>query len=137
MIGSRQGWREVAYVPCPAGLPELAAGLVTVSADGDRPVQLVPGLVDAAEADGFPDVMRGEETQIHGALARGGPPGQRCFVLPGTHSKWAWSEAGRITRFATYMTGEVYDLLARHSILGRLMQGDRHDPAAFARGRQD
>ena len=42
-------------------------------------------------------------------------------MLPGTHSKWAWSEAGRITRFATYMTGEVYDVLARHSILGRLM----------------
>ena len=134
MIGSRQGWREVAYVPCPAGLPELAAGLVTVSADGERLVRLVPGLVDAAEADGFPDVMRGEETQIHGALARGGPAGRRCFVLPGTHSKWAWSEAGRIIRFATYMTGEVYDVLARHSILGRLMEGDRHDPAAFARG---
>ena len=134
MIGSRQGWREVAYVPCPAGLPELAAGLGTVMAPDGRAVRLVPGLVRTADPTGFPDVMRGEETQIMGALARGGVQGRRCFVLPGTHSKWAWSEAGRIMRFATYMTGEVYDVLARHSILGRLMTGERPDPAAFARG---
>ena len=57
-----------------------------------------------------------------------------CYVLPGTHSKWAWCQGGRITRFATYMTGEVYDVLVRHSILGRLMTEGDHDPDAFDRG---
>jgi 2-dehydro-3-deoxygalactonokinase len=134
MIGSRQGWREVAYVPCPAGLAELAAGLALVAGPGGREVRLVPGLARPGAAEGFPDVMRGEETQIVGALAAAPGEERRCFVLPGTHSKWAWTTGTRIERFATYMTGEVFEVLTRHSILGRLMQGDAHDPAAFARG---
>jgi 2-dehydro-3-deoxygalactonokinase len=93
---------------------------------------LVPGLLRAGAE--FPDVMRGEETQILGDLAAGRAEGRRCYVLPGTHSKWAWCEGGRIARFATYMTGEVYDTLARHSILGRLMAGSAADDAAFGRG---
>jgi 2-dehydro-3-deoxygalactonokinase len=134
MIGSRQGWREVAYVSCPAGLEELAAGLATVSGPGGREVRLVPGLARPGATDGFPDVMRGEETQILGALADAPGEERRCFVLPGTHSKWAWTSGTGIERFATYMTGEVFEVLTRHSILGRLMQGDAHDAAAFARG---
>ena len=131
MIGSRQGWREVPYVPCPAGVGEIAAGLVTVALPDGRPVHLVPGLLRPAGAGGFPDVMRGEETQILGELASAAA---RCFVLPGTHSKWAWAAGGRIERFATYMTGEVYDVLVRHSILGRLMQDGAPDDDAFAAG---
>jgi 2-dehydro-3-deoxygalactonokinase len=69
-----------------------------------------------------------------GALAAAPGEERRCFVLPGTHSKWAWTSGTCIERFATYMTGEVFEVLTRHSILGRLMQGDAHDPAAFARG---
>jgi 2-dehydro-3-deoxygalactonokinase len=133
MVGSRQGWREVPYVPCPAGLAELAGALATVDGPDGRTVWLVPGLLQGAA--GFPDVMRGEETQILGALATARDEAPRCFVLPGTHSKWAWCARGRVERFATYMTGEVYDVLVRHSILGRLMAGDRgHDARAFARG---
>jgi 2-dehydro-3-deoxygalactonokinase len=133
MVGSRQGWREVPYVPCPAGLAELAGALATVAGPDGRTVWLVPGLAHAAA--GFPDVMRGEETQILGALATAPGDAPRCFVLPGTHSKWAWCARGRVERFATYMTGEVYDVLTRHSILGRLMAGDRgHDAQAYARG---
>ena len=71
MIGSRQGWLEAPYVPCPAGLPELAAGLVAVQAEGGRAVRLVPGVIRPGATDGFPDVMRGEETQILGDLAAG------------------------------------------------------------------
>ena len=134
MVGSRQGWREVPYVPCPAGLPELAAGLLAVEAGDGRTVRLVPGLVRPGGPDGFPDVMRGEETQILGDLAAGRGATDLCYVLPGTHSKWAWCRGGRITRFATYMTGEVYDVLVRHSILGRLMAQGEHDRAAFDRG---
>ena len=134
MIGSRQGWREVPYAPCPAGLPELAAGLVAVPAEGGRAVLLVPGLIRSGDLDDFPDVMRGEETQIMGDLAAGRASGRRCYVLPGTHSKWSWCENGRIVRFATYMTGEVYDVLVRHSILGRLMEQGEPDDDAFAAG---
>ena len=131
MIGSRQGWREVPYIPCPAGTAEIAAGLVAVGLPDGHAVHLVPGLLRPAGTGGFPDVMRGEETQILGELAG---DQTRCFVLPGTHSKWAWTMRGRIERFATYMTGEVYDVLVRHSILGRLMQDGAPDDDAFAAG---
>ena len=134
MIGSRQGWVEVPYVPCPAGLLELAAGLMAVPAEGGCAVRLVPGLIRPGATEGFPDVMRGEETQILGDLAASHDAGQRCYVLPGTHSKWAWCEDGRIVRFATYMTGELYDVLVRHSILGRLMEQGEPDENAFAAG---
>jgi 2-dehydro-3-deoxygalactonokinase len=134
MIGSRQGWHEAPYAPCPAGLAELAGGLVAVPAEGGRAVRLVPGVIRPAEGGDFPDVMRGEETQILGDLAAGQAANRRCYVLPGTHSKWAWCEGGRIARFATYMTGEVYDVLVRHSILGRLMEQGEPDEAAFAAG---
>lgn len=132
MIGSRQGWREVPYVDCPAGAVDLAAKLVSVTSPNDHELWLVPG-VKRTDEDDIPDVMRGEETQIVGCLAKGDPP-RRVFVLPGTHSKWAITEEGRITRFATFMTGELFALLKGHGILARLMAGDTHDPQAFRRG---
>jgi 2-dehydro-3-deoxygalactonokinase len=91
----------------------------------------VPGL-SFEGADGVPDVMRGEETQILGALAL--RPEAGLLVLPGTHSKWARIEAGRVVWFATFMTGELFAVLRRHSILGRLMQEGPGDPEAFGRG---
>lgn len=133
MIGSRQGWREVPYLSCPAGLAEIAGRLAEIAAGDDTTVRLVPGLRQPADHGGFPDVMRGEETQILGALPAGDRD-QACFVLPGTHSKWALVEAGRIMRFSTYMTGEIYEVLWRHSILGRLMADGEHDGRSFARG---
>ena len=132
MIGSRQGWREAPYVECPAGAGDLAGKLVTVTSPAGHEVRLVPGVM-RTDGDGVPDVMRGEETQIVGCLAEGDAP-RRLFVLPGTHSKWAVVEAGRITRFATFMTGELFAVLRGHGILGRLMEGDAHDPLTFRRG---
>jgi 2-dehydro-3-deoxygalactonokinase len=132
MVGSRQGWREVPYLSCPAGLADIAGALVGIEADGLGMVRLVPGLT-AKDADGIPDVMRGEETQIVGAMAGLGP-GSHVVVLPGTHSKWAVLEDERIVSFATYMTGELFSLLRSHSILGRLMRDTRDDEAAFRRG---
>ena len=133
MIGSRQGWVEVPYATCPAGLPELALGLGRVPGPDGRAVHIVPGALRAASGGEFPDVMRGEETQIIGDFA-GRRRDTRRYVLPGTHSKWAWCEDGRLVGFATYMTGEVYDVLRQHSILGRLMSGDAPDDGAFGRG---
>jgi 2-dehydro-3-deoxygalactonokinase len=135
MIGSRQGWLEAPYVPCPATPAQIAASLVRLQASDGARIHIVPGLSCRNDL-GMPDVMRGEETQLLGVIETGG---DALWVLPGTHSKWARSSGGRIDGFATYMTGELYALLRSHSILGRLMPGDtgagpQADPAAFARG---
>jgi len=135
MVGSRQGWVEAPYVACPAGAAEIAAAMTMISTRIGR-VVVVPGL-SARDRRGAPDVMRGEETQILGALRANGRA-DGLFVLPGTHSKWARVEAGRIVAFATFMTGEVFAALKDHTLLGRLMaapdQTDAVSGAAFARG---
>ncbi|HEY2967579.1 MAG TPA: 2-dehydro-3-deoxygalactonokinase [Casimicrobiaceae bacterium] len=133
MVGSRQGWVEAPYRDCPADFDGVAAALTPVP--GTR-LRIVPGLI-CRDADGVPDVMRGEETQIMGALddetwARAAP----CVVvLPGTHSKWALVEGRTIEAFTTFMTGELYAVLREHSILGRLATaGGSGDGAALERG---
>ena len=118
MITSRNGWVETPYVGLPAGGKELARAIVTHQTTDGRTVHFITGL--ASEADGAPDVMRGEETQIVGAVAMDTSDG--CFVMPGTHSKWIEVSEGRITRFATYMTGDVFAALRDHTILKALMQ---------------
>jgi len=132
MIGSRQGWVEVPYVPCPAGLRDLADAVRAAPTDGAREVLICPGLV-SRDADGVPDVMRGEEVQIFGALSNAART-PATVVLPGTHSKHAALSNGSITGFVTHMTGEVFALLRDHSILGRLMAPRRVDLGAFDAG---
>jgi 2-dehydro-3-deoxygalactonokinase len=138
MIGSRQGWVEAPYVELPASGAQIAAALAPVPVEAQT-VRIVPGLVGPALAGGR-DVMRGEETQIIGALDAVDEV-SAVLCLPGTHSKWVTVEGGRIVRFATFMTGEVFGVLRQHSILGRLMTDDAHDDAAFdagiERGRHD
>ena len=126
MVGSRQGWVEAPYLPCPASLPHLAAALVPVAFDGAT-VAIVPGLTYRDPA-GTPEVMRGEETQLVGIHANG------LFCLPGSHSKWATITAGAITGFTTAMTGEVFAALRGHTILGRMMTDAPVDDDAFRRG---
>jgi len=130
MIGSRQGWREAPYAQCPAGADDIVQALARFDHAG-RPVALVPGL--AVENDAMPDVMRGEETQIFGALALAGRDAG-LFLLPGTHSKWAEVSGGRIVSFRTFMTGEVFGALKDHTILGRLMRDGAPDAEGFVRG---
>jgi 2-dehydro-3-deoxygalactonokinase len=130
MIGSRQGWKEAPYLPCPAGAAELGVALVDIGFDWAR-VKLVPGLSGFDES-GVAEVMRGEETQILGVplLLRDG--GIAC--LPGTHSKWARVEGGRIVGFTTHMTGEAFGVLRSHTILGRMMRDGPSDGAPFDTG---
>ena len=127
MIGSRQGWVEAPYVPCPASPGAIAAGLMPVA--GETQVFIVPG-VAIRPSNGAPDVMRGEETQILGLL--GAADADRLFVMPGTHSKWVRVTNGVIISFATYMTGELFAVLRGHSILGALM-ADGGEDAGFGR----
>lgn len=132
MIGSKQGWLEAPYCACPADAASIARAMVKLSMSDGRTLHIVPGVSFTDPRSGVPDVMRGEETQIIGALPA---TGSYLAALPGTHSKWVWIESGAIVRFSSWMTGEVYAALSQHTILGRLMQEDApHDTAAFARG---
>ncbi len=129
MIGSRQGWQEIPYLQCPLAMNELSNGIQKI--DHAEQQWIVPGLrIDYP--DGRVDVMRGEETQILGALSDTTEP--QLFCLPGTHSKWATLADGKLTHFTTFMTGELFTLLARHSILGKLMRNAKPDSEGFLRG---
>jgi 2-dehydro-3-deoxygalactonokinase len=130
MIGSRQGWKEAPYVRCPAGAAELSAALVDVPFDGAQ-VKLVPGM-KGADQSGIAEVMRGEETQVVGALAVMNGNGLAC--LPGTHSKWVRVEEGRIVRFTSHMTGEAFGALRDHTILGRMMKDGAPNDDSFLAG---
>lgn len=140
MVGSRHGWQEIDYQPCPAGAQDLARALCPIKAGQDAVWivgglrSLEPGSAGSRDAIRVPNVMRGEETQMVG-IACGG--GQTLMVAPGTHSKWAVMREGRIEGFRTYMTGELYALLTTHSTLGRLMDPATNgeiDAASFLRG---
>ena len=126
MVGSRQGWREVPYLPTPASLQQLAASLLALDVGGDATLHLVPGVLETNDPLA-PDVMRGEETQAMGAAAKVGS--DALLVMPGTHSKWARLRGGRLVSFRTMMTGELFALLRQHSILGR---GQAEAPPATA-----
>lgn len=129
MAGSRQGWAEAPYASCPVGADELAKKLHWIERGR---IALVPGVSD--ERGAVPDVMRGEEVQIFGALRLAGIADGH-FVLPGTHSKWATVREGRIVGFRTYMTGETWGLFAHHSILARTLDPEAPlDEAAFLQG---
>lgn len=127
MIGSNRGWMEAPYVPCPAGIADLAGHLVKP----DPSIAIVPGVsLDAAHAD----VMRGEEVQVLGAAASGEIPPDCLVCHPGTHNKWVRLVAGRIHSFRTVMTGELFNLLKDKSILSELLAGTAAPGQAFRDG---
>lgn len=122
MVGSAQGWREAAYAPCPATPDVLVHHLTDVARDGKSLLKIVPGV---NKVGALPEVMRGEETQIVGALIaddtlmQANRDGQTLLIgLPGTHSKWAFVQNSSIVDFHTFMTGEVYSALSQHTLLG-------------------
>lgn len=127
MVGARQGWVEALYrsVPCE---PVSGSGLTAVPTNDPRiQVQILPGLSQAEPAD----VMRGEETQIAGLLADQ-PQFSGAICLPGTHAKWVRMEAGQVQQFQTFMTGEMYSVLSKHSVLRHSIAANAElDKAAF------
>ena len=129
MVGSRQGWVEAPYIPCPADPAALATALTKIPF-GTVQLAIVPGLTHRDGA-GIPEVMRGEETQLAGAIAT---TPDAVFCLPGTHSKWATVQRGIVAGFSTAMTGEIFAALRGHTILGRMMADGPHDDDAFRRG---
>lgn len=129
MIGSNRGWVEAPYVPCPAGIADLARRITWVEPGR---IGIVAGLsfLDPPIAD----VMRGEEVQILGAVAEGQLPDNCLVCHPGTHNKWIEVTGGRIAAFRTVMTGELFNLLRQHSILSDLLAADAEPSAAFGAG---
>ncbi len=135
MIGSQVGWESVPYLNCPASAGELASGLQRVSIGGHE-VALVPGL-SCRRSDGTPDVMRGEEIEILGVLCRYVNevfPKSMTIVLPGTHTKWARVEQGRIVEFFTAMSGELFDRLSEAGLLSSVLSGPGDFNASFSAG---
>jgi len=134
MVGSTIGWREVPYLKCPARPGAIAGAAMRFEADG-RAIAILPGLSCTGKT-GAPDVMRGEETQIlgalrlHPALAKG----RHIFCMPGTHAKWVVVEDGAVIQFQTALSGELFELMRRHSVLAR--DGGEVNAAspAFAKG---
>jgi 2-dehydro-3-deoxygalactonokinase len=137
MAGSRTGVVEAPYAECPAGVDDWARQAATVMLDG-LSVEVAPGVAGTAPS-GAPDVMRGEETQVFGALALHPDlaKGDHVFVLPGTHGKWCQVRDGRIVGFQTFLTGELFALLSTRSslLLGAdATENAEHEAAGFAHG---
>ena len=115
MAGARGAWAEAPYATVPRP-PTPASFARPETRDPRLAVRILPGLRQDAPAD----VMRGEETQIAGLLAaEPGFEGVAC--LPGTHTKWTHVSAGEVVSFASYMTGEVFALLAGSSVLRKTL----------------
>jgi 2-dehydro-3-deoxygalactonokinase len=134
MVGSTIGWKEVPYLKCPAR-PGAIAGAALRFETGGRAIAILPGLSCTGKT-GAPDVMRGEETQISGAL-RLRPElskGRHILCMPGTHVKWVVVEDGAVVQFQTALSGELFELVRRHSVLARDSgEVDAQSPA-FAQG---
>lgn len=126
MVGARQGWAEAAYVAVPCPPPDAGAATKVAARDPRIVVRILPGLKQTTP----PDVMRGEETQIAGFL-RAEPTFDGVLCLPGTHTKWVHISAGEIVSFRSFMTGEIFALLAERSVLRFGLEGDGFDDAAF------
>lgn len=129
MIGSTRGWIEAPYVPCPAGLDQLAASLRWIEPDRTA---IVPGL--CSTIGGNWDVMRGEEIQLFGAIAAALIPATSVVCHPGTHNKWVIVADGKVADFQTVMTGEMFNLLKSQGILSEFMDGPVAAGQAFREG---
>lgn len=128
MAGAKQGWVEAGYIDVPTSLSAILTGAVSVPGQ-DRDVRILPGLAQRDKA--MPDVMRGEETQLLGAL---GPEskGSQAVCMPGTHSKWVHVRDGHVTGFSSFMTGELFDAISKHTILAHAVAGADQMPADTA-----
>ncbi|WP_460132535.1 2-dehydro-3-deoxygalactonokinase [Pseudomonas sp. S1_E04] len=130
MVGSAQGWSEAAYRNTPVDVASLGQALHKVRSLRGIEVHIVPGVIEQV---GLPNVMRGEETQVLGVLQ--GLKAEVLIGLPGSHSKWVEVMGGCITHFDTFMTGEVFAVLSKHSLLGRTQTpSETFQADAFDRG---
>jgi 2-dehydro-3-deoxygalactonokinase len=131
MIGSNVGWTEVPYAETPAGCADLVTAAVSTKI-GRVSTHIVPGIACRRSFDGQPDVLRGEEIELMGLAALRGVDG--WVALPGTHTKWARLERGRVVDFFTSMSGEIFDRLTAQGLLASIVDGEARDGAVFLEG---
>ena len=110
MVGARQGWIETPYRSVPS------SSLLSLQRVSTQDTRIEVFIIGGLRQDCPADVMRGEETQIAGFLAKN-PEFSGAICLPGTHSKWVQIKSGKIIRFQTMMTGELFHLLSHNSVL--------------------
>ncbi|SFJ63403.1 2-dehydro-3-deoxygalactonokinase [Bradyrhizobium sp. cf659] len=129
MAGAKTGWAEAGYVDTPAPLAAILKQAVRVPGEA-RDIRILPGI--AQRDAGAPDVMRGEETQLLGALGLEAA-GEALVCMPGTHSKWVRVKDGTVAHFSTFMTGELFSVVSRETILSLAVAGadDAEDVASF------
>ena len=129
MAGARTGWVEAGYVDTPAQLAAVLKQAVRMPGEA-RDIRILPGIAQRDAA--APDVMRGEETQLLGALGLEAP-GEALVCMPGTHSKWVRVKNGIVERFSTFMTGELFSVVSRETILSFAVAGadEAEDIASF------
>jgi 2-dehydro-3-deoxygalactonokinase len=129
MAGAKTGWVEAGYVDTPARLAAILNRAVRVPGEA-RDIRILPGI--AQRDASAPDVMRGEETQLLGALGLKAA-GEALVCMPGTHSKWVRVKDGIVERFSTFMTGELFSVVSRETILSLAVAGadEAEDVASF------
>ena len=110
MVGAKQGWIEVPYINSPCDIRNV--NFKTFKILDDANIHILSGVSQFNPSD----VMRGEETQIAGFLLNNVDfNGSIC--LPGTHSKWVNMNSYNIQEFTTFLTGELYEIVKKYSIL--------------------
>ena len=125
MVGAKQGWVEAPYCPVPCK-PGEAVPIMPATRDGRIKLHILPGVSQDSPAD----VMRGEETQTAGVIHEN-PQFDGILCLPGTHTKWIHISAEEIVSFRTAMTGELFALLSKNSVLRHSVAGEDFDADAF------
>lgn len=132
MVGARQGWQDAGYETVPCKAPGGSQAVRVTAQDQRIAVWIVPGVMQVNPDD----VMRGEETQIAGFVAKN-PSFDGVICLPGTHTKWARISAEEVVSFQTYMTGELFALLSKHSVLRHSVVSDGFDTETFEAAMSD
>ena len=129
MAGAKTGWVEAGYVDTPAPLAAILEQAARVPGEA-RDIRILPGIAQRDAA--APDVMRGEETQLLGALGLEAA-GEAMVCMPGTHSKWVRVKDGTVAGFSTFMTGELFSVVSRETILSLAVANaeDAEDVASF------
>lgn len=129
MAGAKTGWVEAGYVDTPAPLAAILKQAARVPGAA-RDIRILPGIAQRDRV--APDVMRGEETQLLGALGLEAA-GETLVCMPGTHSKWVRVKDGTVAHFSTFLTGELFSVVSRETILSLAVAGadEAEDTTSF------
>lgn len=131
-VGSREGWLETPYAKVPFSMHDFTESIKYLELSSHYSLGILPG-VQGISPSGQVDVMRGEEMHLFGILDQIKTE-EALVCLPGTHSKWARVKNGQIDTFATFMTGEMFELLCANSYIGKLIKTRDFEQESFLQG---